>query len=783
VNFQGLEFVIAAAVVAGAAAAADVWYVSPTGDDAADGGRERPFATLERARDAARDAADVDPARPRRIVVLPGDHHLDATLTLDARDSGLAIEAAPGARPTLLGGPRLAGWRIESNGWWSHDLPAGGTNGWDLRALVVGDRLAERSRWPAEGVLRHRAQFPVRWLSSVGGGWERPPTTAERSTMPVDPTDLPPGFEPRNAEVRVYHMWDESLVGVAGWEAASGTLTLSPPPRSPPGAFGVKKYVVFNLREGMTRPGQWYHDRAAGRLFYWPRPDETPGGVRLVAPRLGTLVRVAGAETSPARRISLRGLAFAATTTPLTPSGFGANAFAGAIELRHAHECAIEDVHVFGVAGQAIVALRVETLTVSRCVLRDVGACGIRAEGAASRIEDNRVMRVGRLYPSAVAISVSHTPSNGRTNGFQVARNEIADAPYTGVIGGGHGHVFERNHISRVMLELQDGGAIYGGMRGCVLRENVVQDVVKMGEGYGVSAYYLDEGARDCVVERNVSANVERPVHLHMASRIVLRDNVFIAASNLTLSFPRSAWVTAANNLVVAPGGVAVAHPNAIRVWTNNTLFLGTPTGMVVAAELPPATPPPRRAAPFEAPAVTAPPAVDGRIAPDEWPGTWIGLDRDPAGWMAPGAPAFVRFAWDERHLYAAIQVAAFDAGGIRTGRVWGVDDGVELRLDGGGGVRVARVFAGGAVLFDPVPADGVQSVRCAALVFGKDRGGWRAEWAIPFEALGGRPDPGQPLRIGVAVYRSEDDTWRTLHGGPAAGDGDAPPDLLLLKP
>jgi len=47
---------------------------------------------------------------------------------------------------------------------------------------------------------------------------------------------------------------------------------------------------------------------------------------------------------------------------------------------------------------------------------------------------------------------------------------------------------------------MQDGGAIYGGMRNCVLRGNMVRDVVKMGEGYGVSSYYLDEGARDCVV-------------------------------------------------------------------------------------------------------------------------------------------------------------------------------------------------------------------------------------------------------------------------------------------
>ena len=69
---------------------------------------------------------------------------------------------------------------------------------------------------------------------------------------------------------------------------------------------------------------------------------------------------------------------------------------------------------------------------------------------------------------------------------------------------------------------------------------NIVRDVVKMGEGYGVSSYYLDEGAQDCLVERNVSVGVERPIHNHIVSDVIVRDNVFIAETNMTLSFPRS---------------------------------------------------------------------------------------------------------------------------------------------------------------------------------------------------------------------------------------------------
>ena len=82
----------------------------------------------------------------------------------------------------------------------------------------------------------------------------------------------------KNAEVRVYHMWDESLVGVARNDTQRHALIFSTPAISPAGAFGVKKYVIFNTREGMTRPGQWYLDRTGGRVVYWPLPGEDMTG-------------------------------------------------------------------------------------------------------------------------------------------------------------------------------------------------------------------------------------------------------------------------------------------------------------------------------------------------------------------------------------------------------------------------------------------------------------------------------------------------------------------------
>src|SRR5690606_10959785 len=98
---------------------------------------------------------------------------------------------------------------------------------------------------------------------------ERQPTLQDRLVMAYNPDDIPNDLDVNNAEVRIYHMWKESFVGVKKNDTKKNELIFSSPAVEPPGAYGIKKYVIFNTREGMTKPGQWYLDRTQGRLVYW----------------------------------------------------------------------------------------------------------------------------------------------------------------------------------------------------------------------------------------------------------------------------------------------------------------------------------------------------------------------------------------------------------------------------------------------------------------------------------------------------------------------------------
>lgn len=370
--------------------------------------------------------------------------------------------------------------------------------------------------------------------------------------------------------------------------------------------------------------------------------------------------------------------------------------------------------------------------------------------------------------------------------GLHIERNEIHDAPYSGIIGGGQDHRIEQNLIYRVMLEMHDGAAIYGNLANCVLRGNVVRDIVQVGQGFGVSAYYLDEGAHDCLVERNVSVGVGRPTHNHIARNITIRDNVFIVDKDMALSFQSSAGCTFERNTLFAPGKITITQPNGIKLWKDNVVFrngLGkddVPQAFTIDDAIPPTATPGRKTGPAEVVRVETAPTLDGEITPTEWPGKIQRLDRDPSRQPACGAPVLVKFSCDDQCLYVAATVTMFEPAKISQGATWGKDDGVEIclagnTLDGKPATFVIRGYANGtgeSVADAGAPTDAVErlgkSIRFAVGAIKGSAGnakGWRGEWAIPFAALGLKPAPGLTVPFNMGAFCSEFGEWHCWEG------------------
>ena len=101
---------------------------------------------------------------------------------------------------------------------------------------------------------------------------------------------------------------------------------------------------------------------------------------------------------------------------------------------------------------------------------------------------------------------------------------------------------------------------------------NVVRDVVQVGQGFGVSAYYLDEGARDCIVECNVSVGVVWLTHNHIVQRHDPRQRVHRGTGHgAVVSIVRRIRFRA--QYAFAPGKITIIQPNGIKSWKGNVIF------------------------------------------------------------------------------------------------------------------------------------------------------------------------------------------------------------------
>ena len=547
-----------------------VFFVAVNGNDSWSGrlsnpNAERtdgPFATL---RAACRAARRLGTGQSRQIAVQAGQYFFDEPLVLDHRDTGLTIEPAPRANVCLYGGRKIGGWKKDGRKFYSIALPGVKERQWDFRALIVNGRFCRRARLPEKGFFKHENRFDVRWMSTTGGGWQRKPTRQELTTLKYRPGDIGPWLDVHNAEITIYHMWDESLVGLKAMDNDSRTLTFAKPSGHPPGAFGVNKYVIWNIREGMTQPGQWYLDRTAGKLVYWPLPGEDMTEAEVVAPTIESIVRIQGTKESPVEDITLRGLTLSVTTTPLETGGFGAGRYDGAVSVTFAENCRLIGLDIVNVGGQGIKASG-NNLHIERCHVHHAGACGIRCRGTGCIVTDNHIHDIGLLYPSAIALQ-------GGGKDCRISHNEIHDCTYTAINCGGERNLIEHNLIYRAMQELHDGGGIYCfAGKDLVLRGNFIRDIIDTG-GYGASAYYLDERSENCLVEGNLSVGVVRPSHNHMAHNNTIRNNVFISSADARITFPKSSDYTFERNVIHAKGKIVFENPDAVTALRRNVLF------------------------------------------------------------------------------------------------------------------------------------------------------------------------------------------------------------------
>jgi hypothetical protein len=533
---------LALVVVAGAqtpqpvAEAGKTFFVSAAGSDDNPGTKDKPFATLERARDQIRslNKAGGLPKGGLTVQVRGGLYQRQRSFDLTAEDSGTAdspITYAPAKEEqvTLSGGrivnvfkpvtnPRILDRLdisarskvlcadLRTMGIVDFGLPSGGG-----LELFFRDQPMTLARWPNEGFVK---------IVDVVGGQpvDVRGTKGDKAGKFFYEDDRPKRWaqEP-DLWLHGYWFWDwsDQRQKVESIDTQKRVLSLAPPYHS----YGYRKgqwYYAFNALCELDSPGEWYLDRKAGVLYFWPPADIARDQVCVSV--LTTLVTMK--DVSHVRIVGMT--LQACRGTAVTVEG-GEHDTVGACGIRNVGGWA---VRVSGGAGHEVLG----------CDIFQTGGGGISLSGgdrvklipANHRADNNHIhhfARWNRMYNPGVELSGV---------GLSVTHNLIHDAPHEGIQFYGNDFLIEFNEIHHVCTEANDAGAIYAGRdwttRGTIIRYNYLHQITGF-QNRGCVGVYLDDMYCGTTIRSNLFYQVTRAAFIGGGRDNIVQNNLFVECS------------------------------------------------------------------------------------------------------------------------------------------------------------------------------------------------------------------------------------------------------------
>ena len=312
--------------VAGASFAATqaTFYVSPGGNDAADGSKDAPFKTITQAQKAVR-AINGTMTGDIEVILREGTYVLPSTIGFDERDGGkdghyVRYKAADGETVIITGGMPVTGWAIhdEANNIWK----AEGVDG-RFRQLYVNGKKAVRACFPNVIAANEKGS----------GGFDhdfvrltKVDSTGRAFDVSADYIKNIKNIE--DVEIHLMIAWSENILRLEKAQVNGGTAKLIPkdpertklfhrayPMLGTAFASNPPKQQVFYLENSydlIDAPGEWYLDEKEHVLYYKAREGENMATAHVVAPRLNTLFSVLGKDTkNKVGYMSFEGLIFA----------------------------------------------------------------------------------------------------------------------------------------------------------------------------------------------------------------------------------------------------------------------------------------------------------------------------------------------------------------------------------------------------------------------------------------------------------------------------------------
>lgn len=347
---------------------ADDLYVAISGDDRAAGTRLAPFKTLARAQAAVRALQPI--GKPITVWVRGGTYYLDRPLVFGPEDSGSAkapvtYSAYPNETVILSGGVKLdSTWSS-----YSGDIKVAtiGT-GYNFDMLFLGgDKLLTLARYPNYDSSKVPLQGCADYSERVAR-WSNPEG----------------GF------IRALHRseWGGESFRIKGKNGAK--LDLEWVGDNNRGSrVNPQEQVAENIFEELDAPGEWFYDKATGKLYVYPPAGADLTSSYLVGATQEELIRVVGKPNANVKYLSFCGLNLTHTHRTLftrpyegLSQGDWTIARAGAMFLQDSENIEIRNCNFTNIGGNGVfMSGHNQDNVVTGCDFVHVGATAVAIAG------------------------------------------------------------------------------------------------------------------------------------------------------------------------------------------------------------------------------------------------------------------------------------------------------------------------------------------------------------------------------------------------------------------
>jgi len=482
------------------------FYVSTSGRADGSGSSQHPFATLEQARDAVRTAKKANSNQAFTVIVKDGVYLLSDSFKLTEEDSGteqypVIYKADHHGGSQLYGGALLykknfklvadektlarlqpearrnvlvcdVSQELKGN---LPEIPLAYKGAEVGPFLYVDGQPKTIARWPNKGEW-------VTFSKAVEQGNDKQPGAFEFKDERMARWNMADGVWLHGYWT---HDWSDEVLKVASYEADNGVVRLAGIHGYglAKGTWGRKerRFYALNILDELDAPGEWYLDRKAKLLYYYPEPKAKHEEIVLATLQNPLIV------AQRVKHVQIQGLTFAYS------HGEGIN-------LQDCISMTIAGCTIRNIARNAI-SIQGSNNRVQSCDIFDIGATGIILNGGDRRTlvkgnnvaENNHVYRFGqfnRTYAGAFEVQGC---------GNIVRNNVMHDAPHMALLYGGNEQLIELNEIYNVQQETGDVGAFYSGRdwtsQGNVVRYNYFHDMGGGGQGQTehLMGIYLDD--------------------------------------------------------------------------------------------------------------------------------------------------------------------------------------------------------------------------------------------------------------------------------------------------